>query len=75
MRWKFRFQDELRADQAGGVQVFVPSGKRVSQRVLGLQLVRLTLCCTIGRFRYIAWVKSPYRVAGKASALRTGKRA
>jgi hypothetical protein len=29
----------------------------------------------IGRFRYIAWVKCPYRVAGKASALRTGKRA
>jgi hypothetical protein len=29
----------------------------------------------IGRFRYIAWVKCPYRVAGKASALRAGKRA
>jgi len=26
-----------------------------------------------GRFRYIAWVKYPYRVAGKASALRAGK--
>jgi len=29
----------------------------------------------IGRFRYIAWVKCPYRVASKASALRAGKRA
>jgi hypothetical protein len=29
----------------------------------------------IGRIRYIAWVKCPYRVAGKASALRAGKRA
>ena len=29
----------------------------------------------IGRFRYIACVKCPYRVAGKASALRAGKRA
>jgi hypothetical protein len=29
----------------------------------------------IGRFRYIAWVKCPYRVAGKASALHMGKRA
>jgi len=29
----------------------------------------------IGRFRYIAWVKCPYRVGGKASALRAGKRA
>ena len=29
----------------------------------------------IGRFRYMAWVKCPYRVAGKASALRAGKRA
>ena len=27
---------------------------------------------TIGRFRYIAWVKCPYRVAGKASALSAG---
>ena len=26
----------------------------------------------IGRFRYIAWVKCPYRVAGKASALGAG---
>jgi len=30
---------------------------------------------SIGRFRYIAKLKCPYRVAGKASALRTGKRA
>ena len=29
----------------------------------------------IGRFRYIAWVKCPYSVAGKALALRAGKRA
>jgi membrane-associated protease RseP (regulator of RpoE activity) len=29
---------------------------------------------SIGRFRYIAWVKCPYRVVGKASALRAGKR-
>ena len=29
----------------------------------------------IGRFRDIAWAKCPYRVAGKASALRAGKRA
>ena len=29
----------------------------------------------MGRFRYIAWVECPYRVAGKASALRAGKRA
>ena len=27
-----------------------------------------------GRFRYIAWVKCAYRAAGKASALRAGKR-
>ena len=27
----------------------------------------------IGRFRYIAWVKCLYRVAGKASALGAGK--
>jgi hypothetical protein len=31
--------------------------------------------CRIGRFRYIARVKCPYRVACKASALRAGKRA
>jgi len=29
----------------------------------------------IGRFRYIAWMKCPHGVAGKASALRAGKRA
>jgi len=29
---------------------------------------------TIGRFRYIAWVKCPCRFAGKASALSAGKR-
>ena len=29
----------------------------------------------ISRFRHIAWVKCPYRVARKASALRAGKRA
>jgi len=29
---------------------------------------------TIGRFRYIALVKCPYRVAGKASAFRVGQR-
>jgi len=29
----------------------------------------------IGRYRYIAEVKCPYRVAGKVSALRAGKRA
>ncbi len=29
----------------------------------------------IDRSQYVAWVKCPYRVAGKASALRTGKRA
>ena len=29
----------------------------------------------LGRFRCVAWVKCPYRVAGKASALRAGKRA
>ena len=28
----------------------------------------------MGRFRYIAWLKSPYRVAGKASALSAGNR-
>jgi len=28
----------------------------------------------IGRFRYIAWVKCPYRVAVKASAIRAGNR-
>jgi len=27
------------------------------------------------RFRYIAWVKCPYRVADKTSALRAGERA
>ena len=27
-----------------------------------------------GQFRYIAWVKCPYRVADKASALRAGER-
>ena len=26
----------------------------------------------VGRFRFIAWVKCPYRVAGKASALGAG---
>jgi hypothetical protein len=31
--------------------------------------------CWIGRFRHIAWVKCPYRAAGKPSALRAGKRA
>jgi hypothetical protein len=30
---------------------------------------------SIDRFRYIAWVKCPHRVAGKASALRAGMRA
>ena len=29
----------------------------------------------IGRFRFIAWVKCPYRLVGKGSALRAGKRA
>ena len=33
-----------------------------------------SLLSIIGRFRYIAWVKCPYRVAGKASALCAGKR-
>jgi len=30
---------------------------------------------SIGRFRYITWVKCPHRVADKAKALRAGKRA
>ena len=29
----------------------------------------------IGRFRCITWVKCPYRVVGKASALHAGQRA
>jgi hypothetical protein len=46
----------------------------VIARVLNARFVRL-IRVLVGRFRYIAWVKRPYRVAGKASALRARKRA
>ena len=50
-----------------------------SHRIASSSRVELTSSCnrdagTIGRFRYIDWVKFPYRVAGKALALRAGKR-
>jgi hypothetical protein len=34
------------------------------------QMLLATSSNVIGQFRYVAWVKCPYRVAGKASALR-----
>jgi len=34
---------------------------------------RVPVHSVIGRFQYIAWVKCPYRVVGKASALRAAK--
>jgi len=35
--------------------------------------LKYPLSRVIGRFRYIVWVKCPYRIAGKASARRQGE--
>jgi len=37
--------------------------------------VECSFSFSIGRFRYVDWVKCPNRVVDKASALRAGKRA
>jgi hypothetical protein len=50
--------------------------RKVGRCRLNPEMKRTWECFTsgrVGRFRYIAWVKCPYRVAAKASALRAGK--
>ena len=48
-------------------------GKRKRARgVTAAQLDARVQAFAIGRYRYIIWVKCPYRVAGKASALGAG---
>ena len=50
------------------------TGGQCARHVIKRMLTRRFLS-SVDRFRYIAWVECPYRVAGKASALRMGKRA